>query len=448
MAQETNSLAIPSSTLSTPPPSPVVPPESVKSEVLKQPETATIVATTAKVTREANLESPLIVQLKKGDFVEILELQQAFAKIRYKLEGDFPVSGWIPLSALRRGSFALNSKGPLDQPYSPDSEQKKTYETKVESFPDQKFAEKVVIPKSDKRSFTLKSGEAPVEIIQQKPVAIARERLGFYQELDAQMGLQQWEDKYSTQKTDGSYYDSPFLSYDFTGLAIGISDELGMRLPEYTYGGKLSYQFTYFSESVDPSNDEIEKTNIQAQAHEIQGYGFMRKTFFLKYGIRVEPEAQVGFGTNIFLTNQLRDISPTNPSRLGQPVLMNLYQIFAKLNLLPAVYVPYDFKITPELGIILFNYFFEGPVLNSADPTTSIRTGEPEIGSLLLSYGGRVGWTMKKLQMPNSEIFAAIRIEDFSRSYSGAGNRAGMITNDVKSNSTSTTYAVGFHYNF
>lgn len=410
-----------------------------------------MITLTAKGTRLPDPKSDLVLVLKQGDFVDILETNEAFVRIRYKIDGDFPVEAWFPKDALKLGNqteVAAARKEALYAPLeSPLASPPKTLE--AESFPETRALKRSLnLPPSPSTSST---AAASTTLFSQEKKASPRPlRIsGWYNDLEASLGIHQWSESLKTQKADGSYYDTAFLKYDLNGIFLSLRDELGYALPWGKVGAQGSYSFTYFSDSVTPQNEEIAQSSIQAQFHEIQISGFVRKKpLLLPRGFQFEPEAHLIFGAQIFQINQLRDISPTNPNRLGQPVLMNLYRYSADLKLMPSFRMPYRFTLSPELGLTLMAFFYETPTLKATTEAESIRTGTPQMSSLLLSYGAKLRWQMDDLGMSRSELFVDFSMRDLSRKYSGEGNRAGMKTKGVQTSNTLMKLALGYQYQF
>lgn len=414
---------------------------SLAEEISVAPLKAFVTSVIASVTREPNPDSDLVVQLKEGEGVEVLETEGTYSKIRYRIEGEYPVTGWIPTAVLSKPG--ANSPRFSEQGQAYVSESKFSENTELKDFPDLKMTEKVILPtNAQKLKMDPKKIEppAPPPISNWKPFGLANE-------LTVSLGFQSWQDDLTTKQTSGAYFSGPFLKYELRGPTLEVRDEVLYKLSDrpLSFGGLIQYRFTFFSDSIDANNSEIAQSGIQAQFHEVEVHPFVRASYSLSEGWTLEPQLGPSFGFHSFVTNQLRDMSPTNPNRIGQSVLFGVSAYYLKAEFRPQVRSPWNLRFLPILSMNFFYSFSEYP--SSSDPQ-SIRTGSPNGGSIAFSYGGEMGWNLKQLRNPNAELVFKALFQTFPRNYSGAGNRAGEQTLDVKAEASTALYCLGYQYLF
>lgn len=395
---------------------------------------------------EASTSSLVILQLRRSDKVDVLETKDSFTKIRFKIDGDFPVEGWVPTDALILGASSIAAAPTQSYQVKPKEEVVST----VDEFPEMLSDEKVMIPKgvatlspSSEETADTTSTTAPKDKTADGP---------WLPEFRLMIGYVNFSESLTTENSSGGYFGSPFLKYDLSGLQFNADTRLYYDMDSFQVGGALQYAFSLFKDSISASNTTIQKSNVQAQMHEIRLGPTIRTSFQFTPDFVFTPEVQALGGAQFFSTNQLVDKGATG--RTGQPVLFNMTAFYGELVFIPALSLPWNFLLEPEVGV-LFNYqFTESPItVTNTDGSPKadadkIRTGTPETAHFLFSYGTNLLWSMEKLGMPSTRLFVRYHHMDLSRSYSGLGNRAGIATSDVKASSGLKTIGLGIQYRF
>lgn len=410
----------------------------------QMPEKAFVIATNAIIFREPNPSSATVAQLHRGESLEVLATHENFTQVRYRIEDEFPVMGWIPTATLSKPAKSVPKIFDPGQSYVPEA--KGEIQTLVKEFPtDTPMNEKIIIPKTEGQRLKLEPKKAAPPL---PPVFSHKKDFGFSNELSLQLGMQSWEESIKTKQASGAFYSGPFLRYELSGLSFQVGDVLDYRLQDYplSVGLNTFYRFTFFSDSVGASNANISKSSIQAQYHEFELTPYVRWHHLVAPGWRLEPEIGPTIGFHSFVTNQLQDI-PTSKSvsRSGQAVLFGVTAFYSKVNLKPTVRGPWNLRLSPELAMLLSYSFSEYP---SSSDSHEVRTGEPSGADMSFSYGFEFGWNLEKFRGPNSELLFNMMIQNFARNYSGGGNRAGTQTLDASATSSTTFYSIGYRYLF
>lgn len=391
------------------------------------------------VTSEPNLQSLSILQLKQGDPVEVLEKKDGFVKIRFKIDGDFPVEGWLPEAALSQ-TDATTSTTAERQPY--EMVPKSPVETEVKEFPNAPLTESVQtqMKAKDLKAENREAALGPREIHRRKPGPWLFETQYLF-------GYQSWNESIKTKKEDTQTYgDSPFLQYDMSGVLLGAQFKASYDFQMWEVGGFVSYSLTFFRGSVPATTQTyrpgIDQGNVQALMHDFQLAPFVRYPF--KFGSQwiLIPELRLISSFNLFSTNQLKSTDNVNPGVLGQSVLYSFSSVRADAEFAPELKMPFNLSLTPKIGVSLFNWFTESPV------TDVFRTGEPDGTGFNLSYGAKLTWNLKSYDWETLNLVASYSMKDYSKNYKGQGNRAGLKTIDAKSTAHSTLIGLGAEYLF
>ncbi|MBN8555749.1 MAG: hypothetical protein J0L93_09920 [Deltaproteobacteria bacterium] len=393
-------------------------------------EEATVTATTVTVTTEPNPQSSPVVQLRQGDTLKILEKNSTYAKVEYKIEGDFPVQGWIPIQALSLNTLAQVA-APKTQPYAPKLDEEKI-QTHIENFPD-----KALTDKAPAATFE-KNNDRPQLAVK----SIARNFYPWKFEFQAGFGYSNWDETYKTKNANtGQSYAGNFLKYSMSGMALGTQANAAYDFPElFWLGAQLRYKFVYFSDSIG-SNTNINSGNVQAQMHEVFLGPFIRQSYTFKENFIFEPELRLLGATQFFVSNQLASRTQS------QPVIFSFMSYFIKTEFSPKLKYRL-YSLTPSIGMLFFYNFSESPTTSGATDAQSLRTGSPTVSQFLLSYAATFSYALEKLDFPNSEVYVSYAYTDYSRTYSGAGNRAGIKTLDAENKTSSTDISLGFKQNF
>jgi hypothetical protein len=429
---------------STPPAKPTtatIPTPTQKPE-LPSNQKAFVITTTAVITREPKLGGTVVAELKQGEPVEVLDIQGNFTQVRYRIEGEYLVTGWLPVAVLSKPSKSVPKITDLGQSYV--SESKAPVTTEVKEFPVTQMTEKVIVPQGSGQKLKL---EAKKEAPPLPPPVSHHKEFGWTNEVSVQLGLQSWQESITSKQTSGTSFDGPFLDYSLSGATLQIHDVLDYKFPTLpiSVGGDLIYRFTFFSHSVDSSNVNVAKSSIQAQFHEAEITPYIRGHFKLHPLWKLEPELGPTIGFHSFVTNHLHDVPPSTITRPGQAVLFGLTALYAKVSLRPTVRGPYNLRFTPDVSMLMFYSFSEYP---TASDTTGVRTGEPDGAEMSLNYGFELGWGLEKFRAPNSEMVFSLLTQEYSRNYTGVGNRAGIQTLNASASNSMTIYSIGYRYLF
>jgi hypothetical protein len=408
----------------------------IHSDLTFASEHATIAATTVSATHAPRVDAPLAFQLKAGDKVEILERQQNYVKIQYKIDDDFPLLGWIPSSALIVGlkeGEELKVSGPS---YNPRTKEKIV--TEVETFPSMNESPAPI------KNITSSGGP---DLKDSSSLSVVEPSISMWNpKLTLELGATNYEEHLKTRNPNDAtsgYYPGDFLSYELSGASFSPEASIDHEFFGTRLGLLAKYSFMYFSDGIS-GNPFVNTSNIQAQIHQFSFGPIINYEYLFEGGWRWTPELRILTGFQSFQTNQLSD------SRQNQPVLMNLTTLEGRLEFHSRLELPYDnLFIEPTVGISIFNSYSESPQIETdsngaaLSEAAKIRTGNLESSVMQIHYGGNLGLRLVDWGFPQTEIYFHGIVEDYSRDYSGLGNRAGFAVSDVKSTTSLTQLSLG-----
>lgn len=393
-----------------------------------------------------------ILQLKQGTPIEVIGSESGFAKIRYRLEGEFPIEGFALEDGIRR-NIPENQIKAL-QPKQQNYESEETVEPVIEAAP----LPDTLPSESPDASLLPKPKERESLFIVSKPKKRSQNRLQY--EGHFGIGFQTLAEDLTTKPSDSdSYATEPFLSYEMSGVLFDLNGRLTFRATtSLELGLHLSYDFTVFRGSVAaPSaslSPNIDESNVQALMHEIQSGPYARFEYRLNKNYSIEPELSVLGAYQLFTTNQLKTNDDLSPGLQGQSVLMN-WQI---IQLLPQVSLnirmPNELSLRTHLALGVWTSFSESPTTTTDANGVAlaeeemIRTGAPSSAPLGLNYGAQVNWNLKRLGVETVGLVAFFNSRDVSRSFSGVGNRASMLMKDTKASTQIYNFGIGAEYLF
>lgn len=410
----------------------------VNEESLKFPLEAVVVSRLAQLRVEASDQARLLVLLRQGDKLELLESKNSYFKARYLLENQFPVEGWIladQLQIFQDGNLIKINK-PKEQAYKAPTNRDKA-QTKVEDFPEVELKENIELPKNPlTNSSNLEVQASNQETSSKKPSPKRRGAWAWTSSLG--LGWSRYEESLST-KINGKEAEGSFLDYQLDGLKISLALGAFRDFNQFSGGIRGRYAFSFYNSSVSAANFNIESADVLAQFHQanLEAYGFRAWTF---KKFEFEPELAIGPQFQFFSVNQLRE------RKLAHPVLFSDMAVFLNTNLKPKLHTPYNLVLEPYLALIFFYYFVEGPIQRTKDG--DIRTGRPSITTFLFHYGLNLAWEMKQLGLEDHWLRLSYLVEDYSRAFSGEGNRAGLKTEDVKSKLKLQSFSLAYEYRF
>lgn len=414
------------------------------------PERAQVSARTANVLNEAKPDALSILQLKQGDQVDVLGRENGYAKVRFRLEGDFPVEGFILEGALS-SKLGAESLAAGSQAYEKSGATAPEMEAK--ELPRAPLTEQ---PKIDIQPRGTLDGRSTAQVEESKPWL--RQAGPWVYEGHGFVGFTFLEEAFTTKvEATQVYATEPFLKYEMQGVTLAARGRIGYKFNKLEVGGYGSYDLTFFRGSVPTAsatfNPGINKTNVQALMHELKVGPYVRYPFLIAKGWSVRPELRILPSVNLFSTNQLKSFDNVSPGVPGQAVLYSTTNISVMAELAPEVSMPFDLILTPKVGATFFTILMEGQTVNSSAGVAladadKLRTGSPKSPGLLLHYGASLAWNAKRIGAETINVALTYAVTDVSKKFGGLGNRAGVKMIDTKSSSTSTFMGLGIEYLF
>lgn len=416
---------------------------------------AVIIAKTAQVKRDPSPQSTNVVLLRAGDKIQVIQQGENLSKVKYLLEDQFPVEGWLPNAAFRTLKTNEAAPGPLEtQEYTPESRDQKVI-TQVQQIPSEELPEQAELPDRLKRAERLPDRK-PSSTNRRRPISSEPFRLKergtqtnpWFGSFGIFAGINEFKEKVST--LDANDNRANLVNYKISGPQFGFKSFYGYQYPEYRFGGRLDYAITLFDTTIGGGSSNVGGSNIQAQLHDAKLGAFGSKRWNFKkwgYDFGLEPEAQLSFNFQMLDTNQLlTNALDSNGNSLNFPVLFGYQAYYSMLEITPRAYLPFRFVLEPRLGVTLFYMFTE---LDTRDfgAQGQLRTGKPAMSMFDLSYGVDLSWNLAPLRVPG-QIKAGVHSNTFNRKFSGAGNRAARATRSAKSKIETFVYTFGYDYLF
>lgn len=413
---------------------------------------AVVITETLSVTQGPSAEAVVILKLRKGDAVDVLGKENGFFKIRYKLEGDFPIEGYAPEGALAGARPEdLQKFSKEGQSYKPETPPRSLSEAPpvMPSLPTE----------ITKPQISPQKGEAVRATSLDREVVHKRDPGPWLFEGRASMGYSLMKESLKTKAVDtaGTPYGDPFLQYEMPGLRFGLEGRVLREMGDYEVGVLTQYAMTLFrgvvANATSNFDPKIDSANVQATRHEFAlgplvafKYSF-HPQWHLRSEVRILPYLV------IHTVNQLKSQDNMNPGVTGQSVLYSQNVFGALAEFSPSVSMPHHFRLTPLVGATLYSSFTESPIQTSLNgealsEAETRRTGKPKTGSFVFHYGVELAFNLKPLGWETINMAAAYRVTDLSHQFSGQGNRAGLKTLDVQATSSLTTYSFGVEYLF
>lgn len=411
-----------------------------------------------RITKEPRPSADMVVQLKRGDSIIVTPKNSGnYVSVQYWIDGEFPVEGWAPISAMQVINDPKELAGirkDLVQGYEPQPKQKILTDENLKEVPE-------VNTEEEKRPFQDKTGSpipppprdqgetAELEFFEVLEAPILRKDKKLSIQLQVESGLNFFGESIKTKNTGETqeYFADPFLDYEMNGYEVKTLVKALYALDYLEVGGQVQYGITIFNGSVPATNANIANSSVLGTLHDISLAPVVRKNFPFKL-FSLEPELQVGIHYQLFSVNQLRAESN------NQPVLFNWKNLHMKLRFIPRFYIPYGLSLEPLVGFVVFQSISESPLQNvdnagNALPETSqIRTGSAGFAPGGLIYGASLIWDLRAANVDQLRIRLSYEVEDHSRKFSGFGNRAGIATLDAKSSVQFTHYLLGLDYFF
>jgi hypothetical protein len=416
------------------------------------PISAVVLSQQLDVYSAPSISSLRILQLKQGTLIEIIGSEAGFAKIRYRLEGEFPIEGFALEAGLQRNTTTNGI--PLIKAKQQDYEAQDSLEPVTEAAP---LAD--ALP-SESPDASLLPQPKPREsrLIVSKPKKRSENRLRA--EGNFGIGFQTLSEDLTTKPSDSdSYATEPFLSYEMSGILFDFKSRMTYRASDSVeVGFQLNYDFTVFRGSVAaPSaslSPNIDESNVQALMHDVQSGPYIRYEYRLNRRFAIEPELSILGAYKLFTTNQLKTNDDLAPGLQGQTVLMNwqVMQVLPQLSV--NLRMPSELSLKAYIALGVWMNFSESPTTTTntsgeALPEEDmIRTGAPSSAPLVANYGAQLNWNLKRLGVETVGLVAFFNNQDVSRTFSGSGNRASMLMKDTKASTRILNFGIGAEYLF
>ena len=272
---------------------------------------ARVLANSATAYAQPDKSSTAVFHVKQGETLKVLELEGNFTKVRYLIDGEFPVDGWILSDALSKRVVSTAELPQIEarqEQYRPDPY--KNSQSVEEEYPSEKLPEPVEIDSVTPAE--VKKGERKRRPFR-RTVYESEETSRWKPMIRTFAGFRTWEESLKTKHpSTGEFFASSFLDYELTGFNIGFNGDLGYELGSFLLGATAGYSVTFFNNNVGPNNPNITPSSAQGFLHEATVGPFLRWRIQLTRDWAFEPEAQL-LGTYQYLSvNQLRDIDPNH----------------------------------------------------------------------------------------------------------------------------------------
>jgi len=407
---------------------------------------AIVTAKLASVKTSPDANANQVVLLRNGDPIEVFRSQNGWTHVRYMLEGQYPLEGWLPTEVIRLRDSSQRLEGSREQAYEPKARTQENTEVETPRLPDRELPEKPNVWEDisrfpdPKRMPAVPNAKAnPNEPIK-RPAKRFEKEVRSITSASVYVGSSEFAEKIKS-KVNGAYPAGNFLDIELQGVSLGLEAQYAYRLQnEIRLGGLFRYTASIYDTNVGGGSSNVSATSVQAQLHDIRVGPSISKPWVLKSNIILEPELRLLGCGQIFLTNQLR--SSTN----NFPILFNFTAYTGFMELILKTELPYGFKLEPYVGLSLLYSFEE-------DPTTTydegfLGTGATKSSMFDLQYGANLAWNMAAIDLEQLDFSFKLDVQNYSRNYSGTGNRAEVETQDAKSSLSLFQLAAGLQYHF
>jgi len=396
-------------------------------------------------------DAQAVVLLRRGDRVDVLQYQGEYYRVRYLIDGDFPVEGWALQESIQLDAAGQKQIEKLESNrYRPlERESSRAIETQL---PTSELPETVKLPgdkapASDSDDFKKEKRvkENPAMVFSSDEKSRQPKMASLWNwEAGVRLGYSQYREAVTTKTAAGA--SAKFLDYTFEGFTIEALSGFSYAIRSFLVGIRGHYAFTLFDSEVSDVAGGVSKSSVLAQLHDFGIAGFASHRFnFSK--VSIEPELEFGANYQYLSLNSLRDLT------LNQTVLFGHGLIYMTAAATPRTYLPYGVILEPELKITVFQSFTEFPTsllvkTTASTPAEYMRTGKPKTGSMLFSYGGSLIYSLKEAGYENSRLRAFGFVSDFSKKFGDTGNRSGIRTNEAKTKTKIIRAGLGYEYRF
>jgi len=408
----------------------------------------------SRVTQVRSLpkeDSQAVVLLRRGDRIDVLQYQGDYYRVRYLIDGDFPVEGWVLQESIQLDAAGQKPIERLDSNrYRPTEREVGVAPTS--QLPSGDLPENVKLPE-DKMSKTTTEEIKKEKRVKENPAMVfsknekpreSKNNSPWKWNAAVRLGYSQYHDAVSSKNSAGT--TTKLLDYTLEGFTMELLGGLTYSLHSFLLGVRGHYAFTFYDSEVSDVAGGVSKSSVLAQLHDFGVAGFANRKFdFAKFSL--EPELELGANYQYLSLNSLRDLT------LNQTVLFGHRLIYLTVAAIPRAYLPFNLILEPELKLTLFQTFTEYPTSllvnkTATTPAEYMRTGAPKTGSMLVSYGGSLAYPLSSMGYEHSRIRAFGFVSDFSKKFSGTGNRAGIRTDSASTKTDIIRAGLGYEYLF
>lgn len=406
----------------------------------------------AQVKTQPQEKSQSVVLLKRGDLIDVLALTADHYRVRYLIDGDFPVEGWVLQESVQLDDVMAK---PIEQqtlnPYRPSHKKEvetTSPETTLKELPE--IAQLPVGTVHEQKSQSLDLLNKKKTLDSEPPNTLSdeanKQKTSSNSRWSGQfsIGYSRYSESISTLNSNNKRV--PFLKYAFEGLGLDLLGQWTYPLQLFRLGLRGRYFFHFYDSEVGDKKLGVAPASVLAQLHEAQlGALIQRKWDFQRFSL--EPELEVGASFQLLSLNSLRDTT------LNQSVLFGHQKIRAYVRAVARAYLPGDFILEPEISLLLFEKLSEQPVdllIPAANGSAAeyMRTGVPQGQKFLLTYGGSFVFSLRSLGLADSRLRIYGIMSDQSKKFSGTGNRAGIATREARSSGKMISAGLGYQHTF
>ncbi len=405
----------------------------------------------AQIKTQPQENSQSVVLLKRGDLIDVLALAADYYRVRYLIDGDFPVEGWVLQESVQLDEVMAR---PIEQqklnPYRPSPKQEveaTNPEATLKELPEiAQLPEGTAQEQKSQALDLLDKNKNPNSESSNTLSNDHNKTASSNSQWSGQLsfGYSRYSESISTLNSSNKRV--PFLKFALEGLGLDLMGQWTYRLRLLSLGLRGRYFFHFYDSEVGNTKVGVARSSVLAQLHEAQlGTLIHRKWDFKRFA--VEPELEVGASFQLLSLNSLKDTT------LNQSVFFGHQKIRAYARTVLRTYLPGDFILEPEVSLLLFEKISEQPVdllIPEANGSAAeyMRTGVPQGQKFLLTYGGSLLFSLRSLGLPDSRVRIYGTMSDQSKKFSGTGNRAGIATRDAKSSGKMISAGLGYQHTF
>lgn len=379
--------------------------------------------------QEPDRRSQKLALLRRGQELQVFEVQGAYARVRFLLNEGFPFEGWTLVEGLLASdSDSAPSIGVRDQRFRAGQRERGSRREDRRSFPETLDQ----LPGFREGRAALDRG---AEVRSRRPDT--RERNWA---LSGSLLVGELRESLKSRLPGGQLSNDSFLSYDLVGFGLQIDAHRheAFRLGRIAGSLRTQYRFLYIDSPL-AGSDNFDASRLLGQWHELR----LLSKVSTGIGERIPMELFLEAGPRLqyFNVNSLADRDGVTP------LFFSHWSYALEANAGFELRLPQQWKWIAFAQIHSLAGFQEFNTGVAADDSL-VRTGSPKRSMMQISFGSELEWNLDGVDIPNTSLLLQFHWQNLNRSFDGEGSRAGVSVQGVESSSRLVSLGLGAQYRF